>query len=215
MTRPAWNLDGSDGCLLLGVTGGIASGKTAVCDMLSEMGVPLIDFDVLARKVVEPGMPAWQDIVAFFGEGILDSNRKIDRKKLSGIVFQDRNKRRTLEAFTHPRIALQYIQELNEVRARHPNAVVQAAVPLLIEANLQHLFHKILVVFIPREIQIERLMRRDGIRREEAEAILAAQLPIEKKLQHADFVIDNSKSLDETRVEVQSLLKTLEHIRAG
>ena len=199
--------------LLLGVTGGIASGKTAVADMLSEMGMPIIDFDVLARVVVEPDRPAWKQIVDYFGEQILQEDRSIDRKKLSGIVFNDAEKRKALESFTHPPIAMEFIEQVNEITARDPGAMIQVAVPLLIEANMQHMFHKVLVVHVPGETQIERLALRDGISRDEAATILAAQLPIDKKTEHADYVIDNSKSLEETRKQVVDLFATLKNIQ--
>jgi dephospho-CoA kinase len=201
--------DGTDRPLVVGVTGGIASGKTAVTRMLEEMGAPVIDFDVVAREVVEPGQPAYQDIVSCFGEQILQEDRTIDRKKLSRIVFQDAEKRKKLEGFTHPRIAMEYLRQSDEIAGRHPDAIIQVAVPLLIEANLQHLFHKILVVYVPRETQIERLTLRDGISREEAERILAAQMPIDEKLRHADFVIRNEGPLEQTRRQVEALWRTL------
>jgi dephospho-CoA kinase len=213
-TGPRSGDGGTDGRLVVGVTGGIASGKTAVTKMLEEMGAPVIDFDVVAREVVEPGKAAYQDIVAYFGDGILQADRTIDRKKLSGIVFQDREKRKKLEGFTHARIALEYIRQSNDIAARRPNAIIQVAVPLLIEANLQHLFHKILVVYVPRETQIARLTLRDGISREEAERILAAQMPIDDKLRHADFVIHNEGTLEETRRQVEALWKSLQQLQS-
>jgi len=204
----------TDRRLLLGVTGGIASGKTAVAEMLEELGAPIIDFDVLARQVVEPGRPAYREIVSFFGEQVLQEDRTLDRKKLSRLVFQDLEKRKKLESFTHPQIGMEFIRRANEIAAGNPDAIIQVAVPLLIEVNMQHLFHKILVIHVPRETQIERLMLRDGIGREEAESILAAQLPIDEKIGYADFVIRNEGSLEETRKQVQALWDSLRKLQA-
>jgi len=202
-----------DGRLLLGVTGGIASGKTAVANMLEQMGAPVIDFDVLAREVVEPGKPAWKEIVGYFGDQVLLEDGTLDRKKLSGIVFKDREKRKRLEGFTHPFIGAAYVQQADAIAAGNPDAIIQVVVPLLIEANMQHMFHKILVVYVPRETQIERLSQRDGIPREEAENILAAQLPIDEKVGVADFVIKNGGSLEDTRKQVETLWETLQELQ--
>jgi dephospho-CoA kinase len=175
--------------LLLGVTGGIATGKTTVANMLEELGAPIIDFDVLARRVVEPDKPAWKDIVAYFGEEILLEDRTIDRKKLSGIVFNDAEKRRKLEGFIHPRAGDEYAEEVGRITTADPNAIIQAVIPLLFEAKMQDMFEKTLLVYTNRETQIERLVPRDGISEEEAARILDAQLPIDEKVGLADFVI--------------------------
>lgn len=199
--------------LLLGVTGGIASGKSVVARMLEEKGAPVIDFDVLAREVVEPDKPAWKQIVAYFGEQVLQEDRTLDRKKLSGIVFSDLEKKKKLESFTHPQIGLAFVQRLNEITEQDPEAVVQVVVPLLLEVNMQHLFHKILVVYVPRHVQIERLMQRDGISREEAETIVASQLPIDEKPGYADFVIRNEGDLERTREQVDRLWQDLKRVQ--
>jgi dephospho-CoA kinase len=204
---------GKDNRLLLGVTGGIATGKTTVVRMLEELGAPVIDFDVLARQVVEPEKPAWQEIVAYFGEQVLREDRQLDRKKLSDIVFRDIEKRKKLESFTHPRIHAEFMAQLGEIVEKDPDAIVQVDVPLLIENNLQYLFHKTLVVYIPEEMQIERLVKRDEISKQEAADRLKAQLPIAEKVGYADFVIYNDKSLQETKKQVEKLWKTLKKIQ--
>ena len=200
---------GKDNRLLLGVTGGIASGKSTVANMLKELGAPVIDFDVLAREVVEPEKPAWKDIVAYFGEQVLNEDRTLDRKKLSDIVFRDMEKRKKLESFTHPRITEGFMNQLNELTKDNPKAVIQVVIPLLIELNLQYRFHKLLVVHVPEEVQIERLMERDNITREEAARILKAQLPIDEKVGYGDFVIHNDGSIEDTREQVEKLFKQL------
>lgn len=195
--------------LILGVTGGIASGKSTVADMLRELGAPVIDFDLLAREVVEPGKPAWKEIIHYFGNGILLENRSLDRKKLSETVFHDPEKRRKLESMTHPRIMNLFLKRVNQYEENDSGPIIQAVIPLLFEAHLQKLVHKVLVVYIPREMQVERLTKRDHITREQAERILEAQLPIEEKLEQADFVIHNEKGLKETRSQVKELWETL------
>ena len=204
------SIRGQDSRLLVAVTGGIASGKSAVSKMLEELGAPIIDYDVIAREIVDPGKPAWKDIVACFGEHVLKEDRQIDRKKLSDIVFQDTKKRKQLESFTHPRIIEEAARRADEIAVRNPNAILQVAVPLLVEINIQDKFDKVLVVYVSRETQIERLMKRDGITREAAESILKAQLPIDEKLRYADFVIHNEGTLEETRRQVEQVWKELE-----
>jgi dephospho-CoA kinase len=207
------SIRGRDKRYLLGVTGGIATGKTTVVDLLRTKGAAVIDFDLLARRVVEPDKPAWKDIVAYFGEQVLQEDRDLDRKKLSEIVFQDLEKRKKLESFTHPRIHGEFIQALNEIVSADPRAIVLVDVPLLIELNLQYLFHKLLVVYVPEEQQIRRLMERDGIGREEAAGRLKAQLPIEEKVGYADFVIHNEGSLEETGKQVDALWEKLKQLQ--
>jgi dephospho-CoA kinase len=203
---------GKDNRILLGVTGGIASGKTAVARMLEELGAPIIDFDVLSRVVVEPDKPAWKEIVAYFGEQVLQDDRTLDRKKLSEIVFRDLEKRKKLESFIHPRIYGEFSRLVKEFAAQDSGAVIQAVVPLLYEVNLQYFFHKVLLVYTPEEIQIERLMKRDGISREMAVNILSSQLPLEEKRSYADFIVDNSGSLEETKKQVQEVWKKLKKL---
>jgi dephospho-CoA kinase len=196
---------GKDNRFLLGVTGGIATGKTTVVNLLKEKGAPVIDFDLLARRVVEPDKPAWKNIVAYFGQQILQEDRTLDRKKLADIAFKDMEKRKKLEGFTHPEIYGEFIRELTEIVACTPEAIILVDIPLLIELNLQYLFHKLLVIHVPEEQQLQRLMERDGISRDEAAGRLKSQLPIEEKVGYADFVIRNEGPLEETRKQVDDL----------
>jgi len=204
---------GGDGRLLLGVTGGIATGKSTVSEMLEQLGAPLIDFDVLARKVVEPGKPAWKDIVEYFGRQVLQEDETVDRKKLSSVVFRDVEKRKKLEGFTHPRIFEEFYRQVGEIAASISEPIIQVSIPLLIELNLQYRFDKLLVVYIPREMQVERLIKRDGISREAAENILKAQLSIEEKVGFADFVIHNEGTLEETRKQVEDVWVKLKEVQ--
>jgi len=196
---------GKDNRFLLGVTGGIATGKTTVVNMLREKGALVIDFDLLARRVVEPDKPAWKNIVAYFGQQVLQEDRTLDRKKLADIAFKDMEKRKKIEGFTHPEIFGEFIRELTEITARTPEAIILVDIPLLIESNLQYLFHKLLVIHVPEEKQLQRLMERDGISRDEAAGRLRSQLPIDEKVGYADFVIRNEDPLEETRKQVDDL----------
>ena len=199
-----------DRCFLLAVTGGIASGKSTVSRMLGELGSPLIDFDLIARRVVEPGTSGLAKIVDYFGRQVLAEDSSLERKKLSDIVFGDPEKRKKLESFTHPLIFDEFFKQADEIAAKNPDAIIQVAVPLLIELGLQHMFDKILVVHVPAEVQIERLAKRDGISREAAANILKAQLPIDEKLQFADFVVDNTKDLACTRNQIENVWEQLQ-----
>jgi dephospho-CoA kinase len=207
-------LRGDGRSMLVGVTGGIASGKSVVADMLAELGAPLIDFDLLSRRVVEPDRPAWQDIVDFFGSQVLNEDRTLDREALGAVVFADLEKRKKLESFTHPRIGEEFFVEATAIRGKDPEAIIQVAVPLLIEGNMQHLFDHLVVVHVPREVQVERLMERDGLTEDDAEARLAAQMALDDKPDYADTVIDNSGHLDETRRQVEELWQRLRALQA-
>ena len=202
-----------DSHLRLGVTGGIASGKSTVAHMLEELGAPVIDTDVLAREVVEPGKPAFRAIVDYFGKQVLQGDGALDRKKISGIVFKDIEKRRKLEGLIHPRITEVVSSRLDAILKKDPDAIIQVVVPLLIETNQQQRYHRILVVYVPEQIQIQRLAKRDNITREAAANILKAQLSIDEKVAHADFVIHNDKTMEETREQVRDLWKRLKALQ--
>jgi dephospho-CoA kinase len=202
-------LRGGDNRLLLGVTGGIATGKTTVARILEELGAPIIDFDVLSRVVTEPGRPAWQDIVSFFGEQVLLEDKGLDREKLRDIVFQDLEKKKKLESFTHPRIGEEFLKLVQQYASADPNAIIQVVVPLLIEANMHPLFHHLVMVYAPEEVQIKRLIERDGLTEEMAMNMIRSQLSVEEKKGYCDMIIDNSGTLDETRKQVEDLWEKL------
>jgi dephospho-CoA kinase len=195
-------LRGKDGRVLLGVTGGIASGKSTVARLLEDLGARIIDFDLLSRFVVEPEKPAWKDVVAFFGEQVLNEDRTLNRKKMSAIVFRDAEKRKKLEGFIHPRIYEEFTKRVKDITQQDPQAIIQVVVPLLIEADLHQLFHKILVVYVPEGVQIQRLVKRDRISLEMARAMVSAQMSIEKKRAYADYCLNNSGTIEETKKQV-------------
>ena len=206
-------IQGKSPILLVGLTGGIASGKSVVAHMLEEMGAYAVDFDILARRVVEPERPAWKKIVDYFGNDILQNNGGIDRKRLSEIIFGNSEKRKKLEGFTYPLIAGEFIRQVDEIASNDPDAIIQAVVPLLVEAGMQALFHKIVVVYIPREKQIKRLMERDGISKKHAINILNSQMHIDEKIGWADFVINNENSIEETKKQVHDLWDKLRDLQ--
>jgi dephospho-CoA kinase len=194
---------------VLGVTGGIASGKSTVSAMLVALGAPLVDFDELARKVVEPGRPALAAIADYFGRAVLLADGTLDRKKLADIVFNKPDQRRKLEEFTHAAIFTEYHDYVSRLAADHPGGIIQAAVPLLMELNLESLFNKVLLVYAPPGQQVARLAARDGISADAAANILKSQLPIDAKVDRADYVIDNGGSREKTRLQVNTLWQEL------
>ncbi|MBW2621693.1 MAG: dephospho-CoA kinase [Deltaproteobacteria bacterium] len=200
---------GNDDRLVIGVTGSIATGKSTVAVMLEEMGAPIVDCDLLSRLVVEPGKPAWEDIVSFFGEEVLLEDKTLNRKKLGEIVFQDAAKRKKLESIQHIRILEEMAQLVEEHVERDPNAIVQGVVPLLIEVSWQPAFHKLLMVYVPEEEQVKRLMERDNIDQEMAMKIIRSQMGVDEKKGHCDYIIDNSGSLEETRKQTAELWENL------
>jgi len=200
---------GNDNRLLLGVTGGIGTGKTTVANMLREKGAFTIDFDLLARDVVEPGTKGYKDIVDYFGTQVVGEDGTLDRKRLSKIVFGDMEKRKKLESFTHPAIYEAFFRDLDLIAGKDPDAVIQVVIPLLVELNLQYLFDRVLVIYVPEEIQIKRLAGRDEITEEEAKIILKSQIPIDEKLKFADFIVDNSSTLESCREQVEKVWNTI------
>jgi dephospho-CoA kinase len=199
--------------LIIGLTGGIASGKSAVAAMFEKRGAHVINFDVLARVVVEPDMPAWKDIVAHFGTDILNEDRTLNRAKLGDIVFSDVQQRKALESFIYPQLFVEYNRRIEEIRSKDPNAIVFADVPLLFEIRLQSMFDKIVVVYATHEQQMKRLIERDGLDHESALKRLNAQMPLEQKMQQADYVIHNTGSLEETEADVNETWNTLSRLK--
>jgi len=187
--------------LRIGLTGGIASGKTFVADMIAELGVPIIDTDEIARQVVARGQPALAEIVAEFGTGILTQNGELDRNSLRRTVFEDESRRRRLEAIVHPRIRELTLQASKAAIGPYQVLVV----PLLVETGFQQLVDRILVVDCPESTQRERLLARDNETPEQVKRMMDAQLSRARRLEAADDVIDNSGTPDATRRQVEAL----------
>ncbi|MGA3083650.1 MAG: dephospho-CoA kinase [Thermodesulfobacteriota bacterium] len=199
--------------LQLGVTGSIATGKSTVARMLEEMGAPMIDFDVLSREVMEPGKPAYRDIVSYFGGQVLSEDKTLDREKLKEIVFRDKEKRTKLESFTHPRMFEAYLKQVEKLSQGEKPVIIQVVGPLIIEAHLQTLFDLLLMVYAPEEVQLKRLMERDGIIKELAMNIIRSQMSVEEKKGYCDLIVDNSGSLEETRRQVKVIWRKLQKIQ--
>jgi dephospho-CoA kinase len=186
----------------VGLTGGIASGKSTVARMLVELGAVLIDGDALAREVVARGTPGLAQVVAEFGEELLTPEGDLDRPALGRIVFSDESARRRLEAITHPLIFERYA-ELEA--AAPPDAVVVHDIPLLAESGRADTFDAVIVVDVPIELQVERMMRDRGWTREEAESRIAAQASREDRLAIATYVVGNTGTLDDLHAQVQEV----------
>jgi dephospho-CoA kinase len=195
--------------LNVGLTGGIACGKSTVAQMLVRLGGHLIDFDKLAHEVQEPGAPAWQDVVNCFGSEILQPDRKIDRNKLAAVVFNHPEKLRTLNEIVHPRVYEEWRHRLAQIKTQNPHAIVFADVPLLFEGRKQYLFDLTILVMIEPAEQIDRLMTRDAVCRKDAELRLTCQMPIRDKIPLADIVIDNQCAIGETEKHVAELWRKL------
>ena len=183
--------------------------------ILEELGAPLIDLDLIARQVVEPGTTTLENIVDYFGKQVLCEDGSLDRKKLSNIIFRDMEKRKKLESFTHPPIFEEFFKEIHEIAKKTPDAIIHVSIPLLIEQNLQFMFDKIVVVYISQEQQVERLSLRDGISRAKASNMLNSQLPIDEKVGYADFIINNENSVEETRRQVEEMCRELKKIQSA
>ena len=175
--------------LNVGLTGGIACGKSTVAQMFVNLGGLLIDFDTLAHEVQEPGKPAWQDVVNRFSEVVLQPDRKIDRNKLAMVVFNDTEKLQALNAIVHPRVYEEWHSRMEKIKALNPHAIVFSDVPLLFEGRMQFLFDLTILVMIDPEEQIARLMARNKISHEDARLRLSSQMPIHDKVRLADIVI--------------------------
>jgi dephospho-CoA kinase len=191
--------------LNVGLTGGIATGKSTVARILVEKGARLIDFDELSHAVEEPEGPVWKEIVRHFGEGSLQADRTIDRRKLGDIVFADREKLDLLNRLVHPAVFQEWRRRIEEIRRAEPEAIVLSDIPLLIEADMKPMVDPILLVYVPPEEQIARLMARNGYTREDAEKRIASQMPIEEKLPHADIVVRNDGSPETTRKALNAI----------
>jgi dephospho-CoA kinase len=202
-------LSGARRFLLVGLTGGIATGKSTVAAAFRDLGAVVIDADVLAREVVEPGQPAYEEIVAAFGRGILDADGRIDRKALGAVVFADPVERRRLEAITHPRIRERLRAKLAELAERGFEGVVIFDAALMIESGNYRQMDRLVVVVASEEAQLERQRARDRTSAEDAARRIRSQMPLAQKAELADHVIDNSGDLATTRARVREVHRAL------
>lgn len=187
--------------LKIGLTGGIGSGKSTVCRLFSEWDVPIIDADVIARQLVEPEQPALMRLAEVFGKEILSDDGRLDRAKLRAKVFSDACARQQLDAIMHPLV----YQEIESVVTCLQGTYCVIAIPLLLETNKQHVVDRVLVVDCSVEAQMQRILERDKIKREQAQAIIAAQVDRQQRLAAADDIIDNSTTLAYLAEQVKKL----------
>ncbi len=193
---------------VVGLTGGIASGKSVVSGMLADLGVKIIDLDKIAREVVEPNKPAWKEIIEYFGEELLLSDRTIDRKALGERVFANSEAREKLNEITHPRIVRELFKLIEKYR-REKEEVVVVDAALLFEIKIDEWLKPVIVVSANEEDQIKRLQERDGYRREQTLERIRAQMTLKEKVRLADYVIDNSGSREDTRKQVEKVWKKI------
>lgn len=196
---------------ILGLTGGIGSGKSAVAQRFVELGVHLVDADHAARWVVEPGRPALAKIVEHFGEGVLQPDGQLDRAALRSLIFQNAEQRRWLETLLHPLIGQEIMQYL--ARAESPYAILVS--PLLIESGQHQLTQRVLVIDAPEQLQVQRTMQRDQTSAEQVQAILKAQASREERLRHADDVLVNDRDVEWLQTEVERLHTFYLTLRGG
>ncbi|KAF8808188.1 CoaE-domain-containing protein [Phlegmacium glaucopus] len=195
--------------LVIGLTGGIATGKSTVSALLKASNVPIVDADVIARQVVEPGTTALAKTEATFGKEVLFPDGTLDRKKLGNIIFTDESKRKKLNAIVHPAVRRAMLWQVLGYWIRGYKYCVMD-VPLLIEGGLWRWVGSVVLVYCSQELQLQRLMNRDNSSREDALARLGSQLPISGKVTYADIVIDNSGSKHELEDQIKGLIKRLE-----
>jgi dephospho-CoA kinase len=195
--------------LKIGLTGGIATGKSYVLSLLQGFGCEVMDADIVAHQVIEPGRPAFAEIVDCFGAIVLDSTGNIDRARLGAIVFSDQNQLAKLNSIVHPRVFAAQERWFAEVEARDSQAIVVVDAALMIETLSFRRYDKVIVVHCREDIQLQRLMARNKFSREEAVARISAQMASAEKLKYADYAIDTSNGFEETRKQVDSLYSEL------
>jgi dephospho-CoA kinase len=195
--------------LIVGLTGGVASGKTAVSQVLKEEGAYIIDADQIARELVQPHKPAWNELVKAFGKEILHEDEFINRKKLAEKVFGDLKHRKHMNQILHPQIKEEMDRRTKEIGQKDPDAIVVIDAPLLVELGAHRKVDKLIVVTSTPMQQMERLKERDGRSPEEALGIFSAQMPVEEKVKLADFVIRNEGSLEETKKRAREVFQEL------
>lgn len=193
---------------LVGLTGGIASGKSTVAEILKRQGAAIINADVLAREVVEPGHQAWTEIVNTFGTAVLQPDRALDRQKLRAIIFDDPDARKKLESIIHPQVRALAEQRIRE-HAAAGYAVIVYEVPLLFEGNLQEWLRPVILVACDVDTQRNRLQSRDNLSAAQAQKHIVAQMSLEEKRRLADYVVENNGSLEDLERQVQAVLEKI------
>lgn len=195
--------------LLLGLTGGIASGKSLVAHVLKDLGAHIIDADRIVHDLLQPGQQAFQEVIDHFGKDILLPDNGIDRRKLGEIVFNSAGKRAWLNNCLHPRVFNVVTTQIQHILSRQPDAIIVFDAALLIETGYHHKMDKIIVVYSEVEQQIERLINREAFSREQAISRITSQMPLSEKRGHADYIIDNTGPRDDTERQARELFQTL------
>lgn len=195
--------------ILIGLTGGVATGKSTVAKLFKKCGAVVIDADELAREIVKPGKPAWREIVRVFGKEVLNQDRTINRHALGAIVFRHPAKRRTLERIIHPRVGREQMRLARQAAQKNPMAVVIYDVPLLFEAGIDKRVDKTIVVTADRKTQIARLKKRNGLSPAEALRRIKSQMPLAEKCRRADYVLNGHAPLKSLLTRIRTLYREL------
>lgn len=215
MPQTDFELRTSDAAPTFGLTGGVASGKSTVARHFETLGARIIDADRIGHEVIEPGRPAYEEIISHFGKQLLDSNGMIDRKTLGALVFSNTQELGALNAIVHPRLIARQTELALEYLAQNPRAVVIVDAALIFESGIGGRLRKVIVAWCHPEQQLERLMAKAGLSRQEAERRIKAQMPVEEKRRRADYQIDCSGSLEETYREADAIYLELRRIVDG
>lgn len=199
--------------LRVGLTGSIAVGKSFVLECFRELGCHVLDADKTAREVIEPGTSGLARVVEEFGLDVLSDDGKLDRKKMGAIVFADEQKRKLLNSIIHPLVFEKQNEWLAKCEKTDPDGIAIVDAALMIESGGYKRFDKLIVVWCQDDIQLTRLMKRDGLKRDDAEKRIASQMPQDEKRSFADYQIDTSKGFDDTRSQVNETFLALEHLK--
>ncbi len=199
--------------MIVGLTGGIATGKSTVSKMFKELGAHVVDFDALAREVVKPHRKAWKEIVEYFGKEILNSDLTLNRQKLGELVFNAPEKLKKLNEIIHPEVFQEDKKITEQILSENPRALIIKDIPLLTETGAQKMVEKVIVVYASPQTQLQRMLER-GFSQNEARARINAQDPLSEKLKLADFVINNDGPLEETKKQVVEIYQKLRRLAA-
>lgn len=198
--------------LLVGLTGGMGSGKTTIGQIFRDLGAHVIDADKISRALVEPGKPAWQEIVDLLGKCVLIDDQTLDRGKIADIIFNDAKKKEGLEAILHPRVMAEEQRLFKDIRNGDPSALVIIDAALLIESGNHRKVQKVIVIACDEETRIQRIMAKSTFTREDVERRLRQQMPLEDKIKYADYVLHNDSGFPELKEKVEALFHQLKEM---
>lgn len=203
--------------LLIGLTGGLGSGKSTALRVFRRLGARVIDADILARRAVDPGQPAWRDIKERFGKQVFYKNGRLNRKRLSRLVFKDKKALKELTAIIHPRVKEMEFRLIAELKKRAPNAVVVVDAPMMIEAGFHRTKDCLVVMQTTVQNQLKRAVKKGGLSRKQARARIDAQMPTAKKVRYADYIIENNGTVRECRKTAAAVYRQIlaKHRRGG